>query len=145
MTSSFSPKIEVFLDQSLSCFCFRIFLSFFLQVVKADHSKGGWRSVSKAQKGKAGRGWGLKDGLLAGNPPPAQVFGRLQQDQGPSHGGQVAKFEQAAIGGGGRGSFGADSEQGRDFNLLSAFEQFVEGSQGPGKYGGKPGSRDGKA
>jgi len=112
------------------------------EVVKADHSEGGWRSVSKAQKGKAGRGWGLKDGLLAGNPPPAQVFGRLQQDQGPSHGGQVAKFEQAAIGGGGRGSFGADSEQGRDFNLLSAFEQFVEGSQGPGKYGGKPGREE---
>ena len=110
--------------------------------MKADHSEGGWRSVSKAQKGKAGRGWGLKDGLLAENPPPTQVFGRLQQDQGPSHGGQVAKFEQAAIGGGGRGSFGADSEQGRDFNLLSAFEQFVEGSQGSGKYGGKPGREE---
>ena len=107
-------------------------------MVKADHSEEGWRSVSKAQKGKAGRDWGLKDGLLAGNPPPTQVFGRLQQDQGPSHGGQVAKFQQAAIGG--RGTFGAVSEQGRDFNLLSAFEQFVEGSQGSGKYGGKSGT-----
>lgn len=109
------------------------------EVVKADHSEVGWRSVSKAQKGKASRGWGLKDGLLAGSPPPAQVFGRLQQDQGPPHEGQVAKFQQAAIGG--RGTFGAAPERGGDFNLLSAFEQFVEGSQGSGKYGGKTGTR----
>jgi len=105
------------------------------EVVKAHQSEGGWRLVSKAQKGKAGRGWGLKDGLLAGNPRSPQAFGRPQQDQGPSHGGQVAKFQQAAIGGG--GTFGSASEQVRDFNLLSAFEQFVEGSQGVGKYEGK--------
>ena len=103
-------------------------------MVKAHQSEGGWRLVSKAEKGKAGRGWGLKDGLLAGNPP--QVFGRPQQN----HGGQVAKFQQAAIGGG--GTFGSASEQGRDFNLLSAFEQFVEGSQGAGKYGGKTGREE---
>ena len=100
-------------------------------MVKADQSEGSWRSVSKAQKGKAGRGWGLKDGMLAGNP--SEVFERLQQNQEPSYGGKVAKFQQAAIGG--RGSF----EHGRDFNLLSAFEQFVEGSQGRDKYGGKTG------
>ena len=103
-------------------------------MIKAHQSEGGWRLVSKAEKGKAGRGWGLKDGRLAGSP---QVFAsRPQQDhQEPAHGGQVAKFQQAAIGGG--GTFGSASEQGRDFNLLSAFEQFVEGSQGAGIYGGK--------
>ena len=92
--------------------------------------------LSKAEKGKAGRGWGLKDGRLARSP---QVFGsRAQQDhQGPAHGDQVAKFQQAAIGGGGGGTFGSASQQGRDFNLLSAFEQFVEGSQGARMYGGK--------
>ena len=105
-------------------------------MVKAHQSEGGWRLLSKAEKGKAGRGWGLKDGRLARSP---QVFGsRTQQDQqGPAHGGQVAKFQQAAIGGGGGGTFGSASEQGRDFNLLSAFEQFVEESQGAGIYGGK--------
>ena len=88
-------------------------------------SEGGWGLLSKGEKGKTGRGWALKDGRLARS---AQVLAsRPQQDH---NGGQVATFQQAAIGGG--GTFGSASEQGRDFNLLSAFEQFVKGSQGPG-------------
>merc|ERR1719323_1826015 len=66
------------------------------KVVKADQSEGSWGPVSKAQKGKAGRGWALKDGLLAGNPH--RVFGREET----SYGAEVAKFQQSAIGGRGR-------------------------------------------
>ena len=99
-----------------------------LQVVKARQPEGGW-----GQKGKAGSGWGLKEGLLAGNLPSPQVFGNPQQDRG-----RVAKFQQAAIGG---STFGSASDQSRDFKLLSAFEQFVEG--GRGKSGGRTESKFG--
>jgi len=98
------------------------------EVVKARQSEGGW-----GQKGKAGSGWGLKEGLLAGNLPSPQVFGNPQQDRG-----RVAKFQQAAIGG---STFGSASDQSRDFKLLSAFEQFVEG--GRGKSGGRTESKTG--